>query len=183
MQKIKNGSLLIAHPTMIDDTFFKCIILITHHNNDESIGLVINNPSKIKLHEIIDNLPKSDFPVYIGGPVAKNSIHYIHDLGDQIPNSVKIYEGLFFGGDFDIVKYMIWNKKINKNQIRFFAGYSGWEANQLENELKDSSWIINQKNKNLCMQYSNQELWSKILRKMNKKYAIWSNLPKDPSLN
>ena len=51
MQKIKNGSLLIAHPTMIDDTFFKSIILITHHNNDESIGLVINNPSKIKLHE------------------------------------------------------------------------------------------------------------------------------------
>ena len=65
MQKIKNGSLLIAHPTLIDDTFFKSIILITHHNNDESIGLVINNPSKIKLHEIIDNLPKSDFPLIL----------------------------------------------------------------------------------------------------------------------
>ena len=47
MQKIKNGSLLIAHPTMLDDIFFKSIILITHHNTDESIGLVINNPSKI----------------------------------------------------------------------------------------------------------------------------------------
>ena len=115
MQKIQNGSFLIAHPTMLDDTFFKSIILITHHNSEETIGLIINNPSKIKLYEIIDDLPKSDFPVYIGGPVAKNSIHYIHDLGNAIPNSIKIIEGLYFGGDFDTVKDLIWNKKINKN--------------------------------------------------------------------
>jgi len=183
MQKIQNGSFLIAHPTMLDDTFFKSIILITHHNSEETIGLIINNPSKIKLYEIIDDLPKSDFPVYIGGPVAKNSIHYIHDLGDVIPNSIKIIEGLYFGGDFDTVKDLIWNKKINKNQIRFFAGYSGWEANQLQNELKEDSWLIKEKNKILSMKYSNLELWSKVLRKMEKKYAIWSNLPKNPSLN
>lgn len=183
MQKIQNGSFLIAHPTMLDDTFFKSIILITHHNSEETIGLIINNPSKIKLYEIIDDLPKSDFPVYIGGPVAKNSIHYIHDLGDAIPNSIKIIEGLYFGGDFDTVKDLIWNKKINKNQIRFFAGYSGWEANQLQNELKEDSWLIKEKNKILSMKYTNLELWSKVLRKMEKKYAIWSNLPKNPSLN
>ncbi len=183
MQKIQNGSFLIAHPTMLDDTFFKSIILITHHNIAETIGLIINNPSKIKLYEIIDDLPKSDFPVYIGGPVAKNSIHYIHDLGNTIPNSIKIIEGLYFGGDFDTVKDLIWNKKINKNQIRFFAGYSGWEGNQLENELKEDSWLIKEKNKILSMKYSNLELWSKVLRKMAKKYAIWSNLPKNPSLN
>jgi len=183
MQKIQNGSFLIAHPTMLDDTFFKSIILITHHNSEETIGLIINNPSKIKLYEIIDDLPKSDFPVYIGGPVAKNSIHYIHVLGDAIPNSIKIIEGLYFGGNFDTVKDLIWNKKINKNQIRFFAGYSGWEANQLQNELKEDSWLIKEKNKILSMKYSNLELWSKVLRKMEKKYAIWSNLPKNPSLN
>ena len=152
-------------------------------NGLQKEGLIINNPSKIKLYEIIDDLPKSDFPVYIGGPVAKNSIHYIHGLGDAIPNSIKIIEGLYFGGDFGTVKDLIWNKKINKNQIRFFAGYSGWEANQLQNELKEDSWLIKEKNKTLSMKYSNLELWSKVLRKMEKKYAIWSNLPKNPSLN
>ena len=73
--------------------------------------------------------------------------------------------------------------KLNKNQIRFFAGYSGWEANQLQNELKEDSWLIKEKNKILSMKYSNLELWSNELRKMEKKYAIWSNLPKNPSLN
>ena len=59
----------------------------------------------------------------------------------------------------------------------------GWEANQLQNELKEDSWLIKEKNKILSMKYSNLELWSKVLRKMEKKYAIWSNLPKNPSLN
>jgi putative transcriptional regulator len=183
MQNIENGSLLITHPTMLDKTFFKSIILVTHHNYEETIGLVINNPSKIKLHEIIDDIPLSNFPVYIGGPVAKNSIHYIHTLGEKIPGSIKIYNELFFGGDFQNVKELIANGEAKKENIRFFAGYSGWEVNQLADEIKENSWIIRKGNKELCMQYSNQEKWSQILRKMDKKFAIWSNLPKNPSLN
>lgn len=183
MQNIENGSLLISHPTMLDDTFFKGIILITHHNYEESIGLVINRPSKIKLHEIISEIPVSNFPVYIGGPVAKNSIHYIHNIGKKIPESIKIVDGLYFGGDFDVVKNLIEAKEISKKNIRFFAGYTGWESNQLEKEIKEESWIINKANKELCLRYSNENLWGEILRKMDKKYAIWSNLPKNPSLN
>jgi|TARA_B110000263_G_scaffold7546_1_gene6439 putative transcriptional regulator len=183
MQNIENGSLLIAHPTMLDDTFFKGLILITHHNYEESIGIVINKPSKIKLHEIINDIPVSNFPVYIGGPVAKNSIHYIHNIGKKIPGAIKIINGLYFGGDFNIVKNLIKTKEISKNNIRFFAGYSGWEPNQLEDEIKENSWIIKKATKELCLQYSNENLWGQILRKMDKKYAIWSNLPENPSLN
>ena len=183
MQKIENGSFLIAHPTLLEDTFFKSIILITHHSDEETIGLIINKPSKIMLHEIINDLPRSDFPVYVGGPVAKNSIHFIHQIGEEIPNSIKIMNDLYFGGDFEKVKKLIWEKKLDKNQIRFFAGYSGWEANQLQNEIKEQSWFIKKKNKSMCMRYSDSELWSKIIRVMDEKYAIWSNLPKNPSLN
>lgn len=183
MQKIENGSFLVAHPTLLEDTFFKSIILITHHSNEETIGLIINKPSKIMLHEIINDLPDSNFPVYVGGPVAKNSIHFIHQIGEEIPNSIKIMNDLYFGGDFEKVKKLIWQKKLDKNQIRFFAGYSGWEANQLENEIKEHSWFIKKKNKSMCMRYSDSELWSKIIRAMDEKYAIWSNLPKNPSLN
>ena len=96
MQNIENGSFLISHPTLLEDSFFKAIVLVTHHNFEETIGLVINHPSKIKLHEIIDDIPNSDFPVYIGGPVSKNSIHFIHSLGRLIPNSIKIYNIMNF---------------------------------------------------------------------------------------
>ena len=67
--------------------------------------------------------------------------------------------------------------------MRFFAGYSGWEANQLEEELKEKSWILKEKNLKLSMRYSDKDYWSEIIRKMDKKYALWANFPKDPSLN
>ena len=67
--------------------------------------------------------------------------------------------------------------------MRVFAGYSGWEGNQLEYEVKENSWILKEKNLKLTMQYSNKDYWSEIIRKMDKKYAIWANFPKNPSLN
>ena len=78
---------------------------------------------------------------------------------------------------------LISEKKITKEKIRFFAGYSGWGGKQLSDEIKDKEWIINKANKNICMQYSCSELWSKLIKRQESKYAIWTNLPKNPNLN
>ena len=106
MLKAKKGRLLISEPFLNDSIFFKSVILLTHHDNVESIGLILNYPTKIYLNEILNNIPSSEFPVYIGGPVAKQSLHFIHTLGKQIPNSTKkLWE--------DIIKikkdYAIWS--------------------------------------------------------------------------
>ena len=116
MQIIEKGKLLISDPSMLDDNFFKSVVLITHHNVNETIGLVLNNPSKISLFEIINDIPQSDFPVYIGGPVAKNSVHFIHNIGNKIEGARKIGDGLYFGGDFDTVK-KLYKKKIYLKKI------------------------------------------------------------------
>ena len=34
-------------------------------------------------------------------------------------------------------------KYIGKNEIKFFLGYSGWDSFQLEDEINNSSWTIN----------------------------------------
>ena len=183
MQIIEKGKLLISDPSMLDDNFFKSVVLITHHNINETIGLVLNNPSKISLYEIINDIPESDFPVYIGGPVAKNSIHFIHRIGDKIEGSRKIGNGLYFGGEFDNVKELIKENKISKKDIRFFAGYSGWEDNQLKNEIKEQSWILKDSNTEICLEYTDSNLWGRIIKRLDQKYAIWTNMPADPSLN
>jgi putative transcriptional regulator len=144
---------------------------------------VLNNPSKISLFEIINDIPQSDFPVYIGGPVAKNSVHFIHNIGNKIEGARKIGDGLYFGGDFDTVKKLIQEKNISKKNIRFFAGYSGWEDNQLKNEIKEKSWILKNSNTKICLEYTNSNLWSRIIKSLDQKYAIWTNMPVDPSLN
>jgi len=183
MLKAKKGRILISEPSFNDSIFFKSVVLLTHHNDDESIGLILNQPTKINLNEILNNIRLSDFPVYIGGPVAKQSLQFIHTLGSLIPESKKITENIYFGGDFNTILKLMQDKKITKNEIRFFVGYSGWGEDQLNTEIREDSWLVESSKDDLCMQYSTQKLWNKIIRNQKLDYAIWVNMPKDPNLN
>jgi putative transcriptional regulator len=183
MHTVKKGQLLISEPSLSDRVFFKSVILITHHTADESIGLILNQGTKINLNEILNDIPSKKFPIYIGGPVEKNAIQFIHTLGDIIPNTQEIARGLYWGGDFDVIKNLMSKNKISKSQIRFFAGYSGWGEDQLNNEIRENGWITHESNIKLCMKYSTEKLWSDLIKTKNQKYAIWANMPKDPSLN
>ena len=183
MLNIKQGQLLISEPSLNDPEFFKSVVLLTHHTKEESIGLVLNNATKITLNEILDNIPLGDFPIYIGGPVENDSILFIHTLGKIVPGSVKITNGLYFGGEFEKIIELISKNKISKNEIRFFSGYAGWNATQLKKEILNKDWIIEKSNKEICMRYCSKELWSTLIRTKKNKYAIWANMPKDPSMN
>ena len=184
MLKMKKGRLLISVPSMEDANFFRSVILVAVHNKNETVGFILNQPTKIKVHHLIENFPKSNFPIYIGGPVERNSLHYIHTIGAKIEGAQEITKDLYWGGDFEIVKRMVNNKEVDNNNIRFFAGYSGWAKHQLISEIKQNSWITSPSNKDICMKLStNKELWSSFIKKMDRKYAIWTNLPIDPFLN
>ena len=95
----------------------------------------------------------------------------------------EIAKGLYWGGNFDEILKLMARNKLSKNQIRFFAGYSGWGEDQLNNEIRENGWITHESNVNLCMEYSTEKLWSDLIKTKNQKYAIWANMPKDPSLN
>ena len=62
----KKGRLLISDPTIEDPNFKRTVILLTEHNDSETIGFIINQATKIKLNQILPDFPKFDTPVYIG---------------------------------------------------------------------------------------------------------------------
>tara|TARA_B000000557_G_scaffold70858_1_gene55978 strand:- start:267 stop:818 length:552 start_codon:yes stop_codon:yes gene_type:complete len=183
MPKIKKGSLLISDPAINDNFFFKSVILITHHSENESIGLILNQPTNISLNQIFEHIKEKTIPIFLGGPVAKNTIQFLHSSNTKIPGSIKILDGLFWGGDFDLVSKLISQKKISKKDIRFFAGYSGWGDKQLEEEINNGDWLVLKAEKDDCWQQSSKHLWSQIIKKQDSNYAIWTNLPKNPNLN
>jgi putative transcriptional regulator len=119
----------------------------------------------------------------MGGPVAPDTLHYLHILGDLIPKSVWVSENIFWGGDIDVIRKMIRNGKITESQIRFFLGYSGWSAGQLERELMENSWVIAKVKPDIILDSQSGNSWKKVVRSLNNKYRMWADFPESPDMN
>src|SRR5210317_573671 len=115
------GQVLISEPFLLDFYFKRSVVLLAEHNEEGSFGLILNKPVDILLSEIVDGFPEFDAPVYLGGPVKSDSLYFIHTLGDKIENSLKILDGLYWGGDIEHIKELILLGKIDINQIKFFV--------------------------------------------------------------
>ncbi|MCK5814695.1 MAG: YqgE/AlgH family protein [Flavobacteriaceae bacterium] len=176
------GRLLVAEPSILNDTSFnRSVVLLTEHNKSGSVGFIMNKPMKYKMSDLVPEI-KSNLPVYRGGPVSSENLYFIHSIPNQIPKSIKIAEGIYWGGDFDAVYKLLSNNKISDSQIRFFLGYSGWEANQLRDELVEFSWkVMENRYKNILS--TNTSIWKNKLMELGGEYQIWANSPKNPSLN
>jgi len=180
----KMGRALISEPFLRDMYFKRTVIFLTEHNEEGSVGFILNKPLNIPFTELITDFPTTDMNISLGGPVSTNSLHYLHTLGDIVPQSVKIVDDIYWGGDFEIIKSMILSGIMDNSQIRFFLGYSGWQANQLEDELNENSWVVSELNPKLIMNWdNNDDIWKKALSGIGGKYKLWSNFPENPSLN
>ena len=184
LDKITKGCLLLADPNIINDPYFnRAVILITENSEDEVVGFIINKPLEYNFEDIFSGMGK-DYKIYNGGPVNKDNLYYIHNLPDLIPNSIKVSNNLFWGGDFSNVKNLIKDNKIGSNNIRFFSGYSGWTLSQLNNEIKEKSWIItNNRFNDKILKSKPNEFWKEEIKKLGDDYKIWSNAPENPNLN
>ena len=178
------GQLLIAEPSIIGDSSFnRSVILLADHDKDGSVGFIINKPLKYTIKDLIPDID-SRLKIYNGGPVEQDNLYFIHNVPDLIPNSIEISNGIYWGGDFESTKELINNGKINKNNIRFFLGYTGWSESQLQSEMEATSWIITSNNyKNKIIGKSSTHFWKEQIMELGGDYLIWSNAPENPYLN
>jgi putative transcriptional regulator len=141
-EKLIKGQLLIAEPSISGDlSFNRSVILLADHDEEGSVGFIINKPLKYTINDLLPEINAS-FKIYNGGPVEQDNLYFIHNIPELIPNSIEISNGIYWGGDFESTKALINNGKINKNNIRFFLGYTGWEENQLQLEMISNSWML-----------------------------------------
>jgi putative transcriptional regulator len=179
----KQGRVLISEPFLSDIYFKRSIVFLTEHNDQGTVGFVLNKPVRIPVNEVLENFPEIEAEISLGGPVGTNTVHYIHTLGDLIPNSVRVYKDIFWGGEFDTVKNLIKSGLIKKDQIRFFVGYAGWKPKQLENEISENSWVIGELAPKIIMEIVDDDIWKETLKEMGKKYKLWADFPENPGMN
>jgi putative transcriptional regulator len=181
--KPTKGRVLIAEPFLQGPYFNRSIVIITEHNREGTVGFVLNKSSELYPDEVIEDLFNFKGELYIGGPVASNTLHYIHTLGDMIPGSIKVSGNLYWGGDFDKIKELINIGRASESCIKFFAGYSGWEPGQLEREIAENSWIVNNIDLKMIMSPNVDNIWKESMERLGDVYKTWSNFPNNPAFN
>jgi putative transcriptional regulator len=179
----EGGRVLVSEPFLADTYFRRSVVYLTEHNNQGSMGFVLNKALDIKVGDVIDDFPEGDFPVSVGGPVSTNTVHYLHTLGDAVPDSVHVKDGIFWGGDFEALKEQIRIGGAQPSDVRFFLGYSGWTENQLQGELDMHAWLIGEIPAHMVMKGFGADFWVTVLSRFEAKYKAWANFPQDPGLN
>lgn len=177
------GILLIADPFLKDPNFLRTVVLLCEHQEQGSLGFVLNKQIEQTLDELITDMEGHKLPVYYGGPVQMNTIHFLHQYPDLIPESVKVNNDIYWGGNFESVTALIKNKSIDLNKIKFFIGYSGWSNDQLHGELKEKSWLTVSANRKLVFNTNDDEIWKGSLQLLGGEYEMMINFPIDPQLN
>ncbi len=182
--KPEKGVLLVAEPSIIGDVSFnRSVVLLAEYSEGGSVGFILNKPLKYKLKDFIPEV-SSTLKVYNGGPVEQDNLYFIHKIPELIPESVEISNGIYWGGDFNAIMYLLKEDRLNKDQIRFFLGYSGWASEQLEQELEVNSWVIAPNTyENRILGKSNNNLWKEKMLEFGGEYVLWSNSPEDPTFN
>ena len=97
--KPKKGSLLVSEHFMLDPNFKRSVVLLTEFEKEGALGFILNQRSDLMLKDILPD-STSDFPVFIGGPVANDTLHFIHSCYDKLNSGIEIAEGIYWGGNF-----------------------------------------------------------------------------------
>ena len=183
--KPAQGRLLISEPFLEDPEFMRSVILIADETDSSTLGVILNQKSLLLLSDVLPHIEGLiEFPVFIGGPVERDAIFYIHRCYDKIREGFEIAKGIYWSYNFDIIEGLIERNEISNDEIKFFVGYSGWGQGQLEDELVRNSWIVSDKyHPDVVFSALEEEIWREVIINLGPKYAHIINFPQNPNLN
>lgn len=183
MIELNNGVLLIADPFLKDPNFLRTVVFLCEHKPEGSFGFVLNRLYESTLEDLFPEMGDIPFPVYYGGPVQKDSIHFIHQRPDLIPDGVEVMKGIYWGGNFARVLELLKLGEIGEDSIRLFIGYSGWSEGQLAEEMKEKTWLTVEAIAPILFNSEPDNIWKESLKHLGGEYELMIHYPIDPQLN
>ena len=173
------GSLLVAHPSLLDPNFRRTVLFISAHDpNDGALGVILNRPLDKQVGDLVtDEAPAalSEVPVYLGGPVGKNQLMFAVLEWEQ-GHALKLNHNVALEEANDLIGQ-------DPESIRAFVGYAGWGVGQLEQEMKQNAWLVHKPTAATLKRERLSKIWFDIMSSMGPWYKLMAAAPDDPSLN
>ena len=173
------GQPLLAHPALRDPNFRRTVILLSVHNSDGAMGVVLNRPLEKQLGEINSDFamgPLAGVPLYCGGPVNPDQLIIVSWQWLTAENAFQLH----FGIDPESASSLIGTPGLT---FRAFLGYSGWSSGQLENEMKHDTWFTTIVEGGQLEKKDGPALWRSIVGAIDPELKLLANEPDDPAVN
>lgn len=179
----QRGHILISEPYLNDYNFRRSVVLLSDHNEEGSVGFVLNRLLDLSTDDVIPGMMKHNFPLFFGGPVEPNTLHFIHKVGELIKGAQHIANGIYWGGDIEMIDDLIDRGIAAKDEFRFFSGYSGWAAGQLEEEIAQKAWWVGKISNEDVFNHHLEMMWSNVVKQLGKDFSYMADAPEDRSWN
>ncbi len=177
------GKLLVAGPLLKDPHFDRTVVFVTEHTDDGAMGLVLNRRSETAIDEAVPDLAwvtGTEDRVFLGGPVAPEGVIVLAEWADPSQAVVLVEDDLgFVPGDADDTEELA----AAVRRARVYAGHAGWGPGQLDAELAEEAWIVEEPVREELFSDDPDGLWAAVLRRKGREFALLSTMPPDPSLN
>jgi putative transcriptional regulator len=180
------GRLLVATPMLTDENFERTVILVLEDNEDGALGLVLNRPSPLEVGEPLPDwaeLSASPPVVFVGGPVSRSSVIALARCSDEPDISEETWTSvvgpigvLDLTADAALLHALV-------NDVRVFAGYAGWDQEQLRGEIAEGAWFVVDALPEDATTDEPDGLWRRVLRRQPNPLRLFAHYPDDVTAN
>jgi putative transcriptional regulator len=161
-------SLLLAMPDLADPNFRRAVVLLVHHDQDGTVGLVLNRPTDVRAADLCETLGvrwsgTHDAGVHWGGPVQPNTGWVLAGDGalGEVGGVTDVAAGIHFAGTLEALRMVA---EEPPSRLRIFLGYAGWGPGQLEGELAQGAWVVAPLSPGAVFDVPPDELWDHAWR-------------------
>lgn len=183
--KSLQGQFLVASPKLRDPNFFRSVVLLVQHDEQGSLGLVLNRPLEVSVRSAWKQLSQTpceiDGTLHQGGP-CEGCLMALHT--DLEASDLEVMDGVQFSTTKDAIEHLVSHG--SGLNVKLFVGYAGWSAGQLEGELAEGSWVLTSASSEQVFD-PKQHMWDTLFRKIGREAMLQfidpKLVPDDPSVN
>jgi len=171
---IRGGIFLVADPKIKDPNFAKTVVLILHHDEGGSSGLVINRPTEQTLPELLPNIESvaAGERLFEGGPVLREETLTLLFRSEIPPKKamVPVFETVYVTQEARIFASIL-REETQAEAYRLFMGYSGWGSEQLQNEITRGDWHLVAGDADALFEADMTRIWDRMFARSQRRFV------------
>ena len=137
----EHAFLLVAKRGMLDANFAETVVLAVRADDGGPVGVILNRPSTVELRSLYPEVANRRDLVFLGGPLEPDALLFAFRSPRKPSKGLLVADDIYISGFSEVLTELLKHPE-NAGQQRFFTGFSGWAAGQLENEIAQGGWYV-----------------------------------------